>query len=508
MKNLIKITFITVLILIFLGNTPKQNKDEKGKIKPNIIFVVVDDLGWRDVGFMGSRFYETPNIDRIARGGIIFTNSYSSCAVCSPSRASLLTGRYPARMGITDWIRGSNNGSVMPANGKNPAGYEAEAGALMSTPVNALWMESEEVTLAEVLKKEGYTTAHIGKWHLGFDDWFPEKQGFDVNKGGVDFGEPPSYFDPYEAGKSIIKNLPSRSKGEYLTDREGDEAVEFIRENKDKPFYLNMWHYAVHTPLEAKKEMIGKYLAKTKADTTMPKWNEERDGMSAHFKTKEPMRGQRNPTYAAMIESVDQSFGRIIRTLAEEGVLDNTIIVFTSDNGGHIVSTDNSPARMGKGHPYEGGIRVPLAIYYPKMIRPHMVNKTRVMGIDIFPTLLTMTGTEYKPENNIDGKDLSSLFDKQGSISERDLFWHYPHYWWGMKVKPYSIIISGDFKLIRNYEDQSFELYDLKNDFSESNNLAYINHSKVRELNVKLSRWLKSVKAKLPYHKDNKPTPF
>lgn len=491
------------LLFILLGTTPKQNKDEKKLLKPNIIFIVVDDLGWRDVGFMGSRFYETPNIDRIARGGIIFNNAYSSCAVCSPSRASLLTGRYPVRMGITDWIRGSNNGSKVPADGKKPSGFETEKGAILKTPVNALWMEKDEVTIAEVLKNTGYTTAHIGKWHLGFDGWFPEKQGFDINIGGVDFGEPPAYFDPYEAGGNAIKNLPSRNNGEYLTDREGDEAVEFIKANKDKPFYLNMWHYAVHTPLQAKNEIVKKYLSKAKADTTIQKWDPAKDDINAHFRSKEPLKGQRNPVYAAMIESVDQSIRRIVRTLAEEGILENTIIVFTSDNGGHIVSTDNAPARMGKGYPYEGGIRVPLVINYPRQIRPHQINRTPVMGIDLFPTLLSMTGTGYKPVNEIDGKDLTPLMKWKGEIAGRDLFWHYPHYWWGMKVKPYSVIRSGDFKLIRNYEDHSFELYDLKDDFGETKNLAFIMPFKVRELNRKLSLWLWSVNAVIPQSASN-----
>ncbi len=489
---------ILVLFLVLLGAAPRQKKDEKKFIRPNVIFIVVDDLGWRDVGFMGSGFYETPYLDRLARQGIIFSNAYSSCAVCSPSRASLLTGRYPVRMGITDWIRGSNNGSKIPADGKNPDGYEKEKGAFLKTPVNALWMEKEEVTLAEVLKKEGYSTAHIGKWHLGFDDWFPEKQGFDINIGGVDFGEPPGYFDPYEAGKLKIKNLNSRMKGEYLTDREGDEAVNYIRTNKDKPFYLNLWHYAVHTPLQAKKEMEQKYLNKTKADKTMPDWIAEKDDMNAHFRSREPLNGQRNPTYAAMIESIDLAFGRIMKTLEEEGILNNTIIVFTSDNGGHIVATDNSPAKMGKGHASEGGIRVPLAIWFPEQIKPQSVCETPVMGIDLFPTLLSMTGSKYVPVNKIDGTDLTPLFKQKGKIKERDLFWHYPHYWWGMKVKPYSIIRSGEWKLIKNYEDNSLELYNIKEDIGETVNLASSEKGLVKKLNARFDSWIGSMKGKFP----------
>lgn len=497
MKGREKLILLLLLILL-IGSSPRQKKDEKKQIKPNVVFIVVDDLGWRDVGFMGSGFYETPNLDRIARQGMIFSNAYSSCAVCSPSRASLLTGRYPVRMGITDWIRGSNNGSRVPDDRRNPQGFEKEKNALLKTPVNALWMEKEEETLAEILKKEGYSTAHIGKWHLGFDDWFPEKQGFDTNIGGVDFGEPPGYFDPYEAGKLKIKNLSPRMKGEYFTDREGEEAVNYIRKHKDKPFYLNLWHYAVHTPLQAKKEMEMKYREKSKSDKTMPEWIPERDDMNARFKSREPLNGQRNPTYAAMIESIDQSFGKILKALEEEGILDNTIIVFTSDNGGHIVATDNAPARLGKGHPYEGGIKVPLAVWFPKQIKPQRVCDTPVMGIDLFPTLLTMTGSIQKPANKIDGSDLTPILNGKGKIIDRDLFWHYPHYWWGMKVKPYSAVRSGSWKLIKNYEDGSFELYNLKADPGEKINLAGKEKGLVKKLDGKLNRWLSSMKAKLP----------
>ncbi len=371
--------------------------------QPNVIVVLVDDLGWKDVGFAGSTFYETPNIDKISKKGMIFSNSYSASAVCSPTRAALLTGRYPARIGINDWIRGSFSGvTAENALRNNSSGYDTLLNAKLLTPKNPHWMENSEVTLAELLKENGYTTCHIGKWHLGFDDWYPEQQGFDENYGGSDFGEPPNYFDPYESGRYVIESLPSRKHGEYLTDREGDEAVNFIKRNLHNPFYLNLNHYAVHTPLQSKQTLTDKYIEKAANDSKIKDWNSDEDGFRQKVKTQIPLDGQRNPVYAGMIESVDDAMGKILEVLEENDLMENTIIVFTSDNGGHIVSTDNSPLKLGKGHSSEGGIRVPLSISFGDKIKTG-VNNTPICSIDILPTITNLLGVKIPENITLDG---------------------------------------------------------------------------------------------------------
>jgi len=299
---------------------------------PNFVLVLVDDLGWTDLGCQGSRYYETPNIDRLARQGMRFTSAYAACAVCSPTRAAVQTGRYPARVGVTDWIRARFQGGIIGPDGKNPTGYAGSSSRRLLCPKNALFMELDELTIAEALKPAGYVTCHIGKWHLGQQAHFPEKQGYDFNFGGCDLGQPPSYFDPYKSKRAYyeIPNLPPRRPGEYLTDREADEAVSFIRAHREQPFFLNLCHYCVHTPLMGKKDVVAKYQSK-------PKTNHN------------------NPVYAAMVESVDDCMGRILQTLDETGLAAQTLVIFTSDNGGLLGPTDNAPLRAGKGCPYEGG---------------------------------------------------------------------------------------------------------------------------------------------------------
>lgn len=277
--------------------------------KPNVVLILVDDMGWVDTACYGSRYFETPNIDRLATQGMKFSQGYAACAVCSPTRASIMTGRYPARLGVTDWIRGRHQYGK-PYPDKNPSGYEGGPDREVLCPENALWLELDEITLAEQLKPAGYATCHVGKWHLGPDSHYPDKQGFDQNVGGCDFGQPPSYFDPYESkNMGRIPTLASRREGEYLTDREADEAVAFIKNNRDKPFFLNMCHYAVHTPLMGKPDVVDRYEAKTKTN-------------------------QKNAVYAAMVESVDDAAGKIVAALDEAGVADRTVVIFTSDNGG------------------------------------------------------------------------------------------------------------------------------------------------------------------------------
>ncbi|MBC8128184.1 MAG: sulfatase, partial [Gloeobacteraceae cyanobacterium ES-bin-144] len=449
---------------------------------PNIIFITVDDLGWADLGCYGSKFHETPAIDRLAAEGMRFTDAYAAAAVCSPTRAAMLTGRYPARLGLTDWLRAEYQGGKIPADRKNPTGFDKNPDSKLDTPTNALWLELDEMTTAEVLKKRGYTTAHIGKWHLGFDDWSPEAQGFEVNIGGGDVGEPPSYFDPFlrpantawkEPALKGIPKMPSRLHGEYLSDREADEAVNFIRQHRGGPFLLDLWHYAVHLPLGAKPELIEKY------------------------KAKNPQGGQKNPDYAAMIESVDQALARIVAVLDELDIASRTIIVFTSDNGGLSWITDNAPLRAGKGEPYEGGIRVPFIVRWPGVVPPNSTCNTPVISVDLLPTFTEIAGAALPVDRKIDGVSMVPLLRGAPSLEREAIFWHYPHYRQG-NATPYTIVRKGDWKLIMRYGGKPSELFDLSQDLSEKNDLAAEQPEKVKELETAITNWTKDVGARLP----------
>ena len=432
--------------------------------KPNLILILIDDMGWTDLACYGSKYYETPNLDRLAGEGMKFTDGYAACAVCSPTRAALLTGRYPTRHGITDWIRPSEDKA-------NPTGYDSEKDWKLQTPKNHVFMEPREITIAEKLKEAGYVTCHVGKWHLGGSSFYPEKQGFDYNFGGCSWGHPhKGYFDPYQ-----ISTLPDRREGEYLTDREAEEAVNFIREYKDKPFFLYLAHYAVHAPIQAKEDLIEKYKAK-------------------------PPTNQKNPTYAAMVESVDQAVGKILAVLDELKLTDDTMVIFTSDNGGavHFPATDNAPLRAGKGFPYEGGIRAPLIIRWPEVVRPGSICREPVISMDFFPTICAAVGVKTPTDRPMDGVNLMPVLTQTGSLKRDALYWHFPHYWWGINVRPYSIIRIGDWKLIKHYENDRFELFNLKDDLSEQNDLAVQMPGKVKKLDAKLTAWLKQTDAKLP----------
>ena len=456
--------------------------------KPNFILILIDDLGWIDTGCYGSRFYETPNIDRLAAEGMRFTNGYAACAVCSPTRAAVMTGRYPARTGVTDWIhfRDFRGGRTNP-NQKNPTEYVGGKNRKLLCPPNPFWMELNEVTIAETLKPAGYTSCHVGKWHLGPDAWYPDKQGFDFNIAGCDYGQPPSYFDPYfRKGQGNIPTLKPRRQGEYLTDREADEAVQFIRRHKDKPFFLYLAHYAVHTPIQAKEELTEKYKNK-------------------------PLYGQKNPTYAAMIESVDDAMGKILSVLDELNLAERTVIFFTSDNGGLSNVTSNVPLRAGKGYPYEGGIREPLIIRWPGVIKPGTVSHEPITSVDYFPTICELASVPLIRDRAIDGVSLVEHLKSNGtkSLNREAIFWHFPHY--RDDIVPYSIIRAGDWKLIKRYPclrrdrlapaeagGKTFELFNLKDDLSEKNDLSDKMPEKVKELDAKLNDWLKATSAKLP----------
>lgn len=443
--------------------------------KPNVIFVLVDDLGYTDLACYGSKYYDTPNLDKMASQGMKFTNGYAAAAICSPTRAACITGRYPARIGITDWIRARFQGGKIPADKKNPSGYVLNKKTGLKTAVNPLWMEHEEITIAEVLKGEGYKTGFIGKWHLGAPEWFPETQGFDINLGGCDLGQPPSYFDPYVSKRKnplyTIPNLKPRKEGEYLTDREAYEASEFIRQNKEKPFFLYLCNYAVHTPIQGQKHLIEKYEKKEKTN-------------------------QKSATYAAMVEAVDNCIGTIMKTLKEEGIADNTMIIFTGDNGGLLGPTSNLPLRSGKGFPYEGGIREPLIIKWPGKIKAGSVSDVPASSIDFMPTICDAVGAKL-PNTEIDGLSLMPVLEGKGKIAERALIWHFPHY--RGKIHPYSIIRDNGWKLIKYYSgDVKYELFHLTEDLSEKNEISAKNPEKVKALESKMMSMLKDMGAVIP----------
>lgn len=428
--------------------------------KPNFIFILVDDMGWMDVGAYGSKYFQTPNIDRLAREGMKFTDAYAACPVCSPTRASILTGKYPARLHLTDWL----------------PGREDKPDHKLARPEIRQQLPLEEVTIAEALKTAGYVSASIGKWHLGGKIYPPEAQGFDVNVAGNHNGSPPSYFSPYQT-KSRSIPLSAGKPGEYLTDRLTDEALQFIETNKDKPFFVYLPYYAVHIPLQAKEELIKKY----------------KD-------IQDPRGEQKNPIYAAMIESLDQNVGKLMQKLNELKLSENTVIFFTSDNGGvtvpegGITPTSNAPLRAGKGYLYEGGIREPLIVRWPGVVTEGSVCTNVVCSIDYFPTICALAGVPVT--NKIDGVSLVPLLKKSGRIPARELYWHYPHYA-NQGGRPGGVIRDGDFKLIEWYETGAWELYDLKNDLSEKTNVIHKHWEKAVQMQIKLDQWRRYVGAQM-----------
>ncbi len=431
--------------------------------KPNIVFILADDLGAADLGCTGSTFYKTPHIDALAKAGLRFTHAYSACPVCSPTRAAILTGLYPARIGVTDWLPGAPD---------RPARKLNRPPLLMQLPLDA-------ITLAERLKTVGYATAHIGKWHLGGDGFGPLQQGFDINIGGNEIGTTLSYFAPYErmikGERRVMPGLEQTQAGEYLTDRLTLEVEKFIRANADKPFFLYLPHYAVHTPMRAKDELIRKY------------------------PNKPTFGKQSNPVYAAMVESLDDSVGRILKVLDELKLTENTIVVFTSDNGGLATlegmpqpPTFNGPYREGKGYLYEGGIRVPLIMRGPGIKGQGRVDTTPVCSIDFVPTLCELCGVPVT--DKLDGESLRTVLAGTGALTPRALYWHYPHYA-NQGSKPGGAIRDGNYKLIEFFENGRTELFDLK--AGEGKNLIEEKPEIARRLADQLARWRRDVGAKM-----------
>ncbi len=473
--------FAPMLAALLMMSLSTCSVASEAQSPPNIIIVLVDDLGYADVGCFGSVYYETPNIDRLAVEGMRFTDGYASAAICSPTRAAMMTGRYPARLGITDWIRPLAGQEWTEAQIRARPSHQGGPNRKMLAPVNPRWMERDEITIAELLKDAGYATGFIGKWHLGPPGWFPEDQGFDENDAGCDFGHPPSYFDPYPADhqRESFPNLPARKAGEYLTDREADEAETFIRTHASAqtPFFLALCHYAVHSPIRARADLI------------------------EHYENKQPPDGdgQNFPTYAAMVHSVDLAMGQVLDTLDELNLTENTIVIFTSDNGGatHFRATDNRPLRSGKGRPWEGGIRVPLIVRWPARIQAGTTSARPVASMDVLPTLCEAVGVSAPDDRVIDGESFLPTLAGEAQTVDRTLYWHFPQYWMGGRLRPYSIIRDGDWKLIRWYEDGRIELYNLGDDLSEAHDLVQTHPNMTRQLEAKLDQWLESVNAKM-----------
>lgn len=430
---------------------------------PNVILILIDDMGLTDLGCYGSTFYETPHIDKLAAGGMRLTNGYSACTVCSPTRAAVLTGKYPARLHITDWI----------------AGHDRPF-AKLKPPDWTQHLPLEEATIAEVFKSAGYATAHIGKWHLGNEEFWPTKQGFDINIGGNHRGQPPSYFFPYERQDIKLPGLNIGMRTEYLTDRLTEEAKQFITVNKNKPFFLYLPHYTVHTPLQAKEDLITKYQAKSQPDAP-----------------------QKNATYAAMIESLDDGIGQIMTRLETLKLVENTIIIFTSDNGGLLSSTTNLGLRAGKGSAYEGGVRVPLIVSYPPAIKTSSVSDLPAMSIDLLPTLVDLAGLpEEESWPKWDGISLAPVLTQSADVKREALYWHYPHYHPG-GATPYSAVRAGDWRLVEFHEDGKTELFNLKDDPTETTDLAASRSDKRDELLTMLRDWRKQVGAQMPVSNPN-----
>lgn len=448
MKCIILRLFIAAFACLFASITASA------ATKPNIVLILADDLGWKDLSCYGSDLYKTPHIDRLAKEGMKFTQAYSACTVCSPTRAAILTGKYPARIRVTDWIPG-----LPPTNPK------------LLVPDWTKHLPQEEVTLAEAFKKAGYATSSIGKWHLGDEDNYPEKHGFDVNIAGSHTPGVKSYFAPYN-----IATLTDGPGGEYITDRLATEAAQWIEQQKDKPFFLYWPHFAVHTPIQAKKDLIRKYRAQ-----------------------KNPGLMHTNEFYAAMLESLDDAVGTVRRKLDELKLSDRTIILFASDNGGRVPTTSNHPLRFGKGSCYEGGTRVPLIIYWPGVTKG-TVSDTPVISMDLYPTVLEMAGLVQEAASGVDGLSLVPILRQQGQLKRDELFWHYPHYQHYQLggTTPYGAIRKGDFKLIEFYADNSVELYNLKNDIGEQQNLATAMPEKTAELRQRLHAWRRKVNAQMP----------
>lgn len=479
-RTIIRLAALVVLLAALPASALAQKNPEwhrTSNIRPNVVFILIDDLGWTDLGFMNSSFYETPNLNRLAQDGIAFTSAYAAAPICSPARASILTGEYPARLHLTDWL---------PGRGNRP-----DQKLLQVEDRNFFPLDKE--TIAEVVGQAGYTTAFMGKWHLGGEGHLPTDQGFEINVGGYEAGSPGrfgGYFSPYR--NSYLEDGPP---GEYLTTRLGKEAAAFIADHKDRPFFLYLAYYAVHTPLQAPKKLVKKYEAKANS-LAVP------DSLVFGGIGNQPVRRiQEHPTYAAMVESMDRSVGRVLRAVEESGVAGRTIVIFTSDNGGLSTSegwpTSNRPLKAGKGWLYEGGIRVPLVIKWPGTVEPGSTSEVPVSSVDFFPTIVDITGIPSRTYGRVDGVSLAPVLRRRGELQREALYWHYPHYS-NQGGAPGGAIRRGRWKLIEHYEDGSLELYNLTDDVGETSDLAEKRPKKAAALREQLEKWRRAMDAQMP----------
>ena len=436
--------------------------------QPNIVVIMADDLGWRDLHCYGNEHIDTPFLDQLAAEGMRFTDAYAAAPVCSPTRAAMMTGLAPARLRLTNHAPGNPDGFALP-------------GSDLQEPETVRHLALSYTTIAERLSAAGYATGHVGKWHLSYvnprgseqrdqRELYPENQGFDVNIGGNSSGGPPSYFSPYR--NSTLKD---GAAGEYLPSRLADEAMNFVRSNRGRPFFLNWWPYSVHYPMQAPAELIAKYRQRQEV---------------------------KDPVYAAMIEGMDAAIGRFLKQLDEAGLRDNTLILFKSDNGGY--SGDNRPLRGFKGTLYEGGLRVPWIVRWPGRVPAGSICATPVISTDCYPTLLEAAGVQPVPGSTLDGRSLIPLFEQKPGFDRDAIFFHYPNYAFHKKNRLGSAMRAGDFKLITYYDNGEFELYRLSSDIGEEVNLSQQHPEIVRQLKDKLDAWLRQTDARLPVRKATK----
>jgi len=459
MKNFVRESCSLGLGILALLSAGK-NCDAQNQRHPNIVIINIDDLGWKDLGFMGSKYYETPTIDNLVKQGMLFTNAYAAAANCAPSRACLFSGMNTPRHGIYT-VGNSDRG-------------KSKDRKLIPIP-NTEILPDSVVTIADILHANGYVTCHAGKWHIGND---PLTQGFDKNIAGGHYGNPSSYFSPYHNTA-----LPDGPVGEELNERITSDVITYLEGIKNKPFFLNYATYEVHTPLQAKEDAI------------------------EYFKSKTPGPGQKNATYAAMISRTDRNIARLIDALKKQDKYNNTLFIFTSDNGGVYTISKQWPLRAGKGSYYEGGIRVPMFIVWQGKVKPGTLCDTPVTNLDLFPTLINVAGISKPKGKILDGESILPLLTKTGTLATRPLFWHFPIYLQGgneesrdpiFRTRPGSLIRYGNWKLHEYFEDGGIELYNLENDISEKNNLVDKNPEMATKLLNMLKKWQKEVKAPIP----------
>ena len=476
---------IVAVVMLAVSSCYDARGEATGAPPLNFVFILVDDLGQRDLGCYGSTFYETPNLDALAQSGMRFTSAYSACQVCSPTRASIQSGKYPARLHTTDYFGGPTRDEalVMPRFKHRrllPPNYSEQ-------------LPLEEVTIAEALQEVGYATFFTGKWHLGPQGYWPEDQGYEINIGGNRAGHSKTYFSPYNNPK-----LTDGPAGEQLDERLAHETVKFVNDHRDKPFLAFFSQFDVHLPLQTKPELKAKYAAKAKRwegeAPTEPEFAKERASNVRQI--------QKHPVYAGMVETMDAAVGIVLRGLEEAGVADRTVVIFTSDNGGLSTAegapTSNLPFRGGKGWAYEGGLRVPLIIRWPGVTKPGSQCEDYIISTDYYPTMLDMAALPPRPEQHVDGKSFAPLLrDEAADFARGPIYWHYPHYG-NQGGVPARAIRDGQWKLIEFMEDDTLELYNLSDDLGEHRNLVATEPERVERMKNMLHDWCDSVGAQMP----------